>query len=440
VPGLQALNAGGFDGINAVSCGSAGNCSAGGFYRDAAGNTQAFLVREVNSRWGTAFGVDGLASFTGNGQVNTVSCPSAGNCVAGGHATDGSGNTQAFLVRQANNHWGTAFKVPGLSTLNGGFATVDAVSCASAGNCSAGGFYTTPGFPSTEQVFLVREVNGRWGTAFEVDGTAGLNADGNDNFDAMSCASAGNCAAAGVYRDGSGNTQAFLVNEVNGHWRTAFEVPGLGALNTGGRVQVNAGGVSCGSAGNCSVGGFYTDGNDHSHAFLVRELNGHWGTAFEPDGLATLSEGIDSVTAVSCGSAGNCSAGGAFLDPSGHFQAFLVSQVNSHWGTAFEVPGSGALNAGGFASLNAASCASAGNCSAGGHYVDGVGLIQAFVVAEVNGQWRTAFEMPGSGNLSVGLGGHAQILGMSCASAGSCVATGTYGVSGTTQTFLAAKS
>ena len=37
---------------------------------------------------------------------------------------------------------GTAVQVPGIATLNqGGDAEVGSVSCASAGNCSAGGFY-----------------------------------------------------------------------------------------------------------------------------------------------------------------------------------------------------------------------------------------------------------------------------------------------------------
>ena len=40
------------------------------------------------------------------------------------------------------------------------------------------------------------------------------------------------------------------------------------------------------------------------------------------------------------------------------------------WGTAEEVPGTAALNAGGNAGVNSVSCPSAGNCSAGGLYDD----------------------------------------------------------------------
>ena len=38
------------------------------------------------------------------------------------------------------------------------------------------------------------------------------------------------------------------------------------------------------------------------------------------------------------------------------------------WGTAEEVPGTAALNVGGFAVVNSVSCAAAGTCSASGTY------------------------------------------------------------------------
>jgi hypothetical protein len=70
---------------------------------------------------------------------------------------------------------------------------------------------------------------------------------------------------------------------------------------------------------------------------------------------------------VSCASAGNCSAGGYYVNRSG-FQAFVVSQVNGTLGRAKEVPNTATLNTGGSAALNSVSCVSAGNCVAGGYY------------------------------------------------------------------------
>ena len=54
---------------------------------------------------------------------------------------------------------------------------------------------------------------GTWGTAKEVPGTATLNQGGYATIASVSCASAGNCSAGGVYKDGSGGTQAFVVSK-----------------------------------------------------------------------------------------------------------------------------------------------------------------------------------------------------------------------------------
>ncbi|HET7246179.1 MAG TPA: hypothetical protein VFJ07_15210 [Streptosporangiaceae bacterium] len=67
----------------------------------------------------------------------------------------------------------------------------------------------------------------------------------------------------------SEHLEAFVVNETNGTWRTAQEVPGTAALNKGGVARVWS--VSCASAGHCSAGGIYTDSAGHQQAFVVTE-------------------------------------------------------------------------------------------------------------------------------------------------------------------------
>ena len=163
-----------------------------------------------------------------------------------------------------------------------------------------------------------------------------------------------------------------------GTWGTAIEVPGTATLNTGGYARIDS--VSCRSAGNCSAGGFYRDSTSRFQAFVVSQVNGKWGTAKEV-AAALNTSGSAEINSVSCASAGNCSAGGQ-LDSSGHFQAFVVSQVNGTWGKAKEVPGTAALSTGGGAATNSVSCATAGNCSAGGYYTDSSGHGQAFVASQ----------------------------------------------------------
>jgi hypothetical protein len=277
-----------------------------------------------------------------------------------------------------NGTWGTAEEVPGTVALNqGGVAEISSVSCTSAGNCSAGGSYIDGS--DHYQAFVVDELNGTWGVAEEVPGTATLNQGNYAYVASVSCASAGNCSAAGAYSDSPGSTQAFVVNEVNGTWGTAEEVPGIAALNQAGGARIDS--VSCASAGNCSAAGAYTDSTG-MQAFVVSRVNGTWETAEEVPGTAALNQGGYAwVESVSCGKPGNCSAGG-YYGSSQHGQAFVVSQVNGTWQTAEEVPGTAALNQGDGAEIDSMSCTSASNCSAGGYYTDASGRQQVFVVSK----------------------------------------------------------
>jgi hypothetical protein len=249
VPGLGALNKGGNAEVSSVSCAAPGNCAAGGtYYSDADGHHQAFVVSEKNGSWGTARQVAANLNTDGRAFVNTVSCASAGNCAAGGEFSNAIG-AEAFVVSEVNGTWAAAQAVVG--TLNeSGDAQVTSVSCASAGNCSAGGNFDIGGY---EAAFLVSEKNGHWGTAFNVPG---LNKATRESFlNSVSCASAGNCAAGGSY-DGD-PFGAWVAREKNGVWGKWTGVPGLGALNKGRSVSVNS--VSCASATSCVAGGYYQE-------------------------------------------------------------------------------------------------------------------------------------------------------------------------------------
>jgi hypothetical protein len=420
VPGTAALGVGAAE-VSSVSCSSAGNCGAAGGYADRSGNEQAFVVSEVKGTWGRAIEVPGTAALNRGGvaQVTSLSCSSAGNCGAGGYYTDGSGGDQAFVVSRVRGTWGKAIEVPGVGALNaGGLATVTSVSCSSAGNCSAAGYYTAG--PS-ELAFVVSQVRGKWGKAIAVPGLAALDQGGGAEASSLSCSSAGNCVATGDY--GSYGDLAFVVSQVNGTWGKAIEVPGIAAL--GG--WATAAEVSCSPTGNCTASGnagIVPDGTGDSEAFVVSRVKGTWGHAIVLPGTGALGAGGAVVSSLSCSPAGGCGAAGSYIDRSGHSQAFVVTQVKGTWGQAIEVPGTAALNQGGNAAVNSMSCSSAGNCSAAGYYTDRRGDERAFVVSQVKGTWGQAIEVPGTAAL--GAGGYAAVSSVSCASAGNCVAGGSY--------------
>jgi hypothetical protein len=426
VPGTAALNVGGFAGVSAISCSSAGNCTAGGSYAD--GETdplfgdpgdQAFVVSEQGGVWGTAIEVPGLAALnTGAAaDVNTVSCASAGNCAVSGHywATCDHGQAiclQGFVVSEQGGVWGTATQAPGVATLSPSKqGWVNSVSCGGPGDCTAGGIYSAHrGF----RAFLVSEKDGTWGKAFPVGGIVAHRHQTAD-VGTVSCAGVGDCVAVGAYTNGAGELQPFVVTETNGVWGKKKNVPGGAALSVGGSAWLDS--VSCSSPGNCAATGRFLYGADGSwyYPFLVSEKNGRWGTARPLWGRPVRPwADVSLALPVSCGSAGDCVAGGEYVDRAGNLQAFVVSKTNGRWSRPIDVPG---LAGRGPAAVTSVSCASAGNCAVTGFYADGT---QAFVVAEWNGVWGAAEKVPGTANLGVG----SSAGSISCVSAGNCAIGG----------------
>jgi hypothetical protein len=407
--------------IPSVSCASAGNCAAGGYYWPGG---QAFVVTQRNGTWGKPARIRGLAHLATDGAaILSVSCGSAGSCSAGGWYIGAHGYT-AFIADEKHGAWGSAEQVPGLARLTGtGGDYIDSVSCTAAGTCTAGGVYDEQS--SVQQgldyglAFVVTEKHGTWGTAEPVPGLAALN-DGVALIASLSCGSAGNCSAGGYYNWFKGQGQAFVVTETHGTWGTAEPVPGL--PNLGGPSAINS--VSCGSADTCTAGGWDFDTLGQENAFVVTETHGIWGTARTVSGLAALNTGGNAeIDSLSCGSAGNCSAGGSYTGPAGDVQAFVVTERHGAWGSAEQVPGSASLNTGGDAVIYSVSCGSAGTCSAGGSYSGADGQ-QAFVVNDKSGTWGDAEQVPGLAALNTGRG--AGIVSVSCSSAGNCSAGGYY--------------
>ncbi|HEY2355525.1 MAG TPA: Ig-like domain-containing protein [Gaiellaceae bacterium] len=380
IPGVEALNTGGYAWITAAACASAGNCVVSGWYTDSNGMRPGFVVDETNGSWGSPVPA---------GNINSISCPAAGDCVAAG---DG-------LLEQTNGTWsGSAVQVPDPQEI--GVSGWTSVSCASPGNCVAGGASASG---LLTQAIVANETNGIWGNVTIVPGSAALNstqATGPGHGAtvlSVSCPTAGNCAVGGRYEDSSFRTRSFVADETNGTWGTAIETPGTAALSTG-NFDAGVYSVSCTSPGNCSAGGDYSTvpnapGQFGQQAFVIDETNGVWGTAVEVPGTAALnSNGYANVNAVSCSAAGNCSAGGYYSDGQGgggnNRQAFVIDETNGTWGTVID-PGTKALNTGDIAYVDSLSCAAVGYCAAAGLYVDDSGD-HGFVVSSTGEPAATA--------------------------------------------------
>jgi hypothetical protein len=374
-------------------------------------------------RWGQAEAVPGLTALNKgyNAAVDAVSCWGAGGCAAGGSYTDKHHHVQAFAAWERKGRWDTAHEVPGTAALNqGGNAEVSYLSCARTTVCVAVGTYTQadngPGwFTSTER-------DGRWGTAAVVP-VPPLNGAGTN---VVWCATGGLCVAGGSFTDSSGGLQAWIETQTGGRWQTALEVPGLAALNVGGDAGIGA--VTCVSAGNCVAGGQYAvntpPATTFQQPFVASETNGHWGTAQEVPGMATLNAPYPSgeTTAIGCPSAGNCTATGynavgdseycvgASGDTPECGQAFVVNERHGKWGQAADK----------LLFFSVLTCPAIGDCDAVGAQWKGPSYSAAALVDETNGRSTGPLVLPDTSGFNA----------VACASPGYCDGGGVTGNNG----------
>jgi hypothetical protein len=319
--------------------------------------------------------------------------------------------------------WGKAMQVAGIARLNMGGASIGSMSCASPGNCSAAGTYNSGNY--RYQGFVVSQVRGTWGRAEEIPGLAALNKARYASVGPISCASPGNCVAGGSYQDSRRHPQAFLVSQVHGTWRKAIEVPGTAMLN---RVGAGISSVACTTPGDCTAVGSYLSRYKHGQPFVISEVHGKWGTANQVPGMLALNPaGIAGLGSLSCASAGNCTAGGTIKVDNNDTLAFVVSEVHGNWGTAVQVPGTATLGATGGAGVSSVSCASPGNCAVAGYYYDSQGAQYPFVENQAGGTFGTAVLAPGM--TAFGQHSNGQLYDVSCGSPGNCSAVGSEGVS-----------
>jgi Bacterial Ig-like domain (group 3) len=394
--------------VQRVSCPSAGNCTAvGNFSAPGGGPNTPFAISEKGGKWQHAqLLLNRAANDTARYLNLVVSCPSAGNCVGGGERLDGK-NATVFVVDQKNGTWGPPQTIVGsLSTAS----YPSAISCPKAGGCTIGGLYQVMG--QNEGWVADEKPDGSWGPLMQPLSSQ-VNAGGSGAINEVSCGAPGYCVAVGYYTDSSDVSHGYIAQERNHAWDAPFVLPGNPASNLGA--------VSCDAPGDCEVGGNLHLGD----AFVVREKAFTWSGITALPGLKQLNAGKNAeLHSISCRTKGNCSAGGFYSDAKKHGQGFVVSEKNGKWAKVIEVPGLGALNTLPFATVDSVSCASPGNCAAGGiYYVTGE-FPHAFLVSELNGSWHGA-QVP-RGVAAPSAKSIAGVESVSCGAVGSCAAVGFY--------------
>ncbi len=244
VPGLAALRHGQPTEFGVISCPSPGNCTAARSYQDPAVNSRSFVITKRNGIWGKA---QPVTSRQGAGlAIAALSCPSAGNCVAGGYLYTLAGREEAFAVTETHGTWGTAESLPGTLKLEAG---IDQLDSPAAGACSAAGLSGVG--RGLVQPFVSTEKNGTWRTAQTITG-AGPGP--SPALGSLSCAAAGNCVLAGAIGV-RGGIQAASAVQVNGRWGPARVLRGMLALDRRHDSTIDA--VSCPARSRCTAVGSF---------------------------------------------------------------------------------------------------------------------------------------------------------------------------------------
>jgi hypothetical protein len=364
----------------------------------------------------------------GDGVVlGSVSCPTAGSCAAVGHYTSQAPQGNVPLAETLSGGTWTATAVPttGLNPPPNPAIGVllTKLSCPAAGTCVAIGTYVLSA--SGEQSVIATLSGGTW-TAMTAPVPA---ADQRAVLRGISCPVAGSCVAVGYYQDSSGSLHPLIDTLSGGTW-TAADLPVTG-LSPAAASNVILGLVSCPVTGSCAAAGSYNDTSGHRQGLLASLANGTWTavtaptSALNPGPWTSPALGFNSL---SCPAAGSCFAAGSYLAVPDKQDGLIATLANGTW-SDITAPVNGlnppaGTSTGDSVNLNAVSCPAVGSCVAVGVYQDTSNNRDGFAETLSGGTW-TPGNIPMTGLVPTGLFVNS-FTGISCPSAGSCAATGTY--------------
>ncbi|HEV2375578.1 MAG TPA: hypothetical protein VGS19_25875 [Streptosporangiaceae bacterium] len=277
---VPSPSTGGSDYLTGVSCVSDSDCTAVGVHNL---DNVAGTVKTLTESWdGTAWSVVPSPNSGKVDQLEGVSCVSGTDCVAVGFSRATPLASSQTLIESWD---GTAWSVvpsPSLGTDD----TLNSVSCLSASDCTAVGFYDAA---NDLDIALIESWDGSTWSVVPSPST-GI----SDDLNSVDCVTATDCVATGqAFPNGVGAT---LIESWDG---TAWSVvPGPSIRGTFDSLD----GVSCVSATDCTAAG---SANKNS---LIESWDG---TSWSKVPSHNPSPGFNSLLGISCPSATFCTAVGA---------------------------------------------------------------------------------------------------------------------------------
>jgi hypothetical protein len=397
-------------GLADIACSAPGDCSAVGRYTDAARLDHGVLFSELHGVWRRGVRMrlpanaitpprpkSGIVDLLG---LASVSCSSAGNCVAVGNYETDAEVWDALIVVQRGGRWSQAIAapLPAGAPVEGQNAVLLSVTCNHARQCTAAGEYVDPS--GHQQSLLVSGSGDSWSAAPTPNAPSDANSDPNIIPSSIACATDGACAAVGTYINPLQNSLGLLLDESGGQWGsgTGATLPSDAApAGTVGDQTVVLSSVACPLADSCTAVGWYFDNDENGQGLVVTQKDGVWQPGAKVtlptnavDGLEKQSAGLDWI---SCASFGNCLATGVYTDIGYNSQGLLLTESGGVWQSGQESPLPRNASGVQYAAADQSDCTGAGDCTVIGQYNNRGGDVLGYLLSEQNGSWGRATEL-----------------------------------------------
>ncbi len=300
-----------FSDLNSVSCVSTGNCIAVGDYRISTVQTEGFYVVETSGTWVRGQELP-LPADAGASPAETTfvsaSCAPTGTCeLLGEYLTSSPLGIVHSVVDTYKFGTGLTGSPQEIYQLPGeqGIA-LSSVSCPSAGDCMAVGAQASA---SSETAVYVAENAGTWDNPVGIQNPA-AGATPEEYLSSVSCVSAGNCVAGGDYLGSSGNAEGETYTVQADSWGSPVTI---GESKSFSNPFVDD--ISCASTvTSCTVVGAMADQQGALHAATAQMTAGRWGQ-FAPAAPPINSVPDLELLGVSCLVGVTCTAVGYFNSP-----------------------------------------------------------------------------------------------------------------------------
>ena len=368
--------------LSSVSCLSAGSCLATGTREDGEG-TQPI----ASSYDGSSLSPSTPPEAT-TGHIQDLSCSTSTSCLAVGYE-----GVDAFALAYNGTEWVTQ----PAQTPEGKSAELRGVFCNSSGACTAVGWATGGGETTT----LAERIN----TAWSLESPPNPDNANYSNLQDVSCPSATSCLAVGHTNASESGTLA-----------ESWDGEEWSLLEAGGGEERWPSDVSCGTLESCWVAG--TEGSGTGASLLVERYlyEGGWYVAGSKKTIPPqIPEGATSthLNGISCSGEWECVAVGYYYVKKGQNNALVEQLTSSGWAIQPlpSVPG---------AVLEDVSCSSSESCLAVGYEQPTSESRKPLAELWDGSEWSLATIEGSEGEAE-----WAQLSSVSCLSAGSCLATGT---------------